>query len=335
MKNSDKEKKINGSSAERSIPEVITLYDRMRKTPDHSFLNFLYVLLFIASCGCALWQHGDVYLTACLMCAAPLMYCFLLIPYRIFPSLWKGILNGLYFSGIILWGIYRLRSVLPDLVLVECLSAACMVFLFGGSARDRGYLFFISVFLTIYGGLIPRTAFLYFGTASLMMLCVILFFQRSASLAGTACRREKKIRWGARILPCVLLLAGTVLGFRYIFALMPVRDNEIPGYFQTSFLTERDNALPVELQKWFQFRKIRSVREVPANQEAPVLAELEKSKQPPVVSNQGKKANIPQQAEQDSDLIDGNDHGSGAAPPGRDLLFYVKSPALLYHQVRL
>lgn len=333
MKNPDKNTSSAVRTAEKHFPEVVTIRDRMKSSPDHSFLHFLYVLLFIGASGCALWQHGDVRLTAGLMCAAPFMYLILFIPYRFFPSLWRGVLNGLYFAGIILWGIHRLRSVLPDLMLVECLAASCMVFLSGGSRKDRGYLFFISIFLVIYGGLIPRTAYLYFGAATLILLCLILFLQRSSSLAGGNCFREKKIRFLPRILPCVVLIAGTVFVFRYIFALMPLKNNEVPGYFQTSFLTERDNALPPELQKWFQFRKVQKVKEAPPHKEAQILADLKTAQTPVVPDPKGKPAkNVPLPPEESS-LIDGN--GSGASPPGRDLLFYVKSPVLLYHQVRL
>ena len=314
-------------------PETVILYDRMKPSPDHSLVNLLYVFLVIGSVGCALWQHGDVRLTAGLMCAAPCMYLILFIPYRIFPSLWKGILNGFYFAGIILWGIHRLRSVLPDLMLVECLSASCMVFLAGGSRKDRGYLFFISIFLMIYGGLIPRSAYLYFGSGTLILLCLILFLQRSSSLAGGICRREKKIRFLPRILPCVVLIAGTVFVFRYIFALMPLKNNEVPGYFQTSFLTERDNALPPELQKWFQFRKVLNVKEVPPHKEAQILADLKTAQAPVSPDQKGKPSKNVPLPPAESSLIDGN--GSGAASPGRDLLFYVKSPVLLYHQIRL
>ena len=77
MKNPDKNTSSAVRTAEKHFPEVVTIRDRMKSSPDHSFLHFLYVLLFIGASGCALWQHGDVRLTAGLMCAAPFMYLIL------------------------------------------------------------------------------------------------------------------------------------------------------------------------------------------------------------------------------------------------------------------
>ena len=311
------------NSTKKSDPEYICDSSRMRKTPPHSPMHVLFALLQMVSFTGALWLHGHAGLTIGLLAAVPVFAAMVYIPYRWYSSLARSIVNCVLFGLMLGWAGWRLQTALPDLVLVESLCIIALMFIAGGRQKDYFYLFFICVFLLIYGGLVPRTTHLYLtgGAAILLIVCAVLC--RNYTLAGKEVNRELPNRWTRNWFPIMIQLIVAGVLFWHIFFLMPLKNNEVPGFFETSFFTERDNALPPQLSSWLRPQKIRM------SDTGRISMSGESDVKPSAAGEQGKPANIPEQ--KSKSIID----GSGSATQGKELVFYVKSPVKLYHLARL
>lgn len=180
------------------------------------------------------------------------------IPYSIYPSMLRIVVNCLIFGGVCAWSLFRMKQgTLPDKSMLESLAAASLIFLMNGQRRDRSYLLFISIFLIIYGALIPRMLYLWLLFPYFILLLVLLYVNRPESLAGRQVtgKRAGSLRrsWPYYLLS---LLLGLMV-FWYLFGIMPLTNNDIPGMFEVSFLTEKDSALPPALQEWMHNDKVK------------------------------------------------------------------------------
>ncbi|MBO4648162.1 MAG: transglutaminase domain-containing protein [Lentisphaeria bacterium] len=308
-------------------PEYIRDTSRMRRTPPHGSAHWLFALLLMVSVAGALWQHGQMELTLGLLAAIPLFAATVYIPYRWVNSLVRLMVKGLLFGGAIAWCCWRMKSSYADLVLMEGVSIASLIFISGGKPKDYFDLFFISLFLLIYGALIPRLAHLNLTVAAAVLLMLIAFFFRSEILCGRTARREKPFRPLRSVHPAVIQLILSGVFFCYVFALMPKKENDVPGVFETSFLTTRDQALPPELQEWLKPKKVTVSEQGKRIFEPPAAPPPEVK--PSVVAEKGTPVKLPEAVSKS--IIDGEGGGS----QGQDLVFYVKSPVKLYHLARL
>ena len=308
-------------------PEPVYVCDtgRMREYPARSPAHWLYALLLMAAVGGALWQHGHALLTLSLLGAIPVFAALVHIPYRWVSQLARQIVNCLLFGAAVWWLSKRYNEKCADLVLVESLAIASLIFIASGKPRDYFYVFFISVFLLVYGALVPRLIHLYlFAAAAVLVLGIALAF-RSHTLGGGPPVRETSPRRYRCLHHALIQLILAGICFWYAFALMPVQDNELPGLFETSFLTERENAMPPEMDKWLRPKKAAVSPDAPRIFEEPPPTE-----QPPTARGEkGTPVKIPEA--KSKSIID----GEGSASQGQDLVFYVRSPVKLYHMARI
>ena len=139
-----------------------------------TFVSFLYTAFFGLGITSALWQHGSpVFTISALSLLLPVCFT-LFIPYRFADSLLRRMLGCGIFFGACVWVWHRLNNEIPfDLALIEGLIIVAFSFLSNGTAKDCDYLFFISCFLMIYAGLIPRRILLYLVPASALVLIAI------------------------------------------------------------------------------------------------------------------------------------------------------------------
>ena len=305
-------------------PEYIRDAGRMRRVPRHSPFHWIFALLLMTACAGTLWQHGHAGLTLGLLAAIPFFAVLVHVPYRFIGSLTRALLNCVLFGGALGWVCWRIKNTPPDLALLEGLCAASLIFISSGRRKDYFYLFFITLFLLIYGALIPRAAHLYLTCTAVILLLLTAWLSRDSMLAGRPVTRElpsKPFRhWHHAIIQ--LILSGAL--FWFIFALMPLRDNDVPGLFETSFLTRRESAMPPEFSRWLRPRKVKI-------SEKGKLPHTGESKiKPTAVGEKGKPADIPAN-KSPKNIISG---GSGASQ-GQDLVFYAQSPVKLYHLARL
>ena len=307
-----------------SDPIYIHDTGRMRTAPPHSPAHWLFALLLMTAVAGALWQHGNAALTVSLLAAVPILAATVYIPYRRVSSLARSIVNCFLFGGAIGWIAWHMNGGYPDKIMVEGLCIASLIFIAGGKTKDYFYLFFISIFLLIYGALIPRMIFLYLAFLALILLLWIALAFRSFSLAGRVVGREIPSRRSRCWHPAVIQLILSGFFFWYIFSLMPLRNNDVPGLFETSFLTERETMLPPEVNAWLHPQKVK------ITESAKKIHSGTSSEKPTVAGEQGKPTNIPNP--KSPSVIEG---AGSAASMGKDLVFYVKSPVKLYHLARL
>ena len=197
-----------------SEPVIISDSVRMRKFPSHSPFHWLFAVLLMISIAGALWQHGHAGLTIGLLAAVPLFAASVYLPYRWVPSLARSIGNCILFGCALGWSVWRMKANFPDLAMIEGLCIASLIFMAGGKHRDYFYLFFISIFLLIYGSLIPRMTHLYLSVAAMVVLLVIGLLFRSDTLVGKTAVREIRSRLARRWHPAViqLVLSGLYSG---------------------------------------------------------------------------------------------------------------------------
>lgn len=308
-------------------PEPVYVRDtsRMREYPVHSPAHWLFAVLLMTAVGGALWQHGHPVLTLSVLGAIPVFAALVHIPYRWVDHLMRQIGNCLIFGVTVWWITERFNDKCADLVLVEALSIAALIFMAGGKPKDYFYLFFISIFLLVYGALVPRLVHLYlFAAAAVLVLFIALTF-RSSTLGGGPPVRETPPRryrcWHHTVIQLVL----TGVFFWYVFALMPVQDNELPGLFETSFLTEHENVMPPEIDQW-----LRPKKAVVRPDATRIFEQAPPDEQPPTAQGEkGKPLKIPEA--KSKSIIDGD----GSASQGKDLVFQVRSPVKLYHMARI
>ena len=195
----------------------------MKAVPDHHPLHPLYALLLAVAFGGALWQHGHPAYTLSILIAVLPCSLIVYVPYRWFPSMFRISLNCIIFGFICFWSTFRLKEgIMPDKALMESLAAASLIFLMNGRRKDLSYLFFISIFMMIYGSLIPRLFYLYLQIPFFLLLLTLLYWNRGASLAGrTPKGKSKRVlrrSWQYYLLHILL----TLLVFWYLFSVMPL-----------------------------------------------------------------------------------------------------------------
>ena len=302
--------------------EVIVDRSAMLRAPAHHPLHFLYALLLGLSFAGALWQYGQPQLTIGLLIAVIPCSLVVFIPYSIYPSMLRIVVNCLIFGGVCAWSLFRMKQgTLPDKSMLESLAAASLIFLMNGQRRDRSYLLFISIFLIIYGALIPRMLYLWLLFPYFILLLVLLYVNRPESLAGRQVtgKRAGSLRrsWPYYLLS---LLLGLMV-FWYLFGIMPLTNNDIPGMFEVSFLTEKDSALPPALQEWMHNDKVK---------QSAAGQKIIRNGKPDTVESSGTPIRLRNPKGETKAEGDG-----GGSSQGKDLLFYAKSPLKLYHLAQL
>ena len=303
--------------------KVIIDRSKMRKRESGSKVHFLYVLLFICGILASLWQHGDPRFTLGILCAVIPFAFFLFVPYRFADTMTRQLISAGIFFGACFYAVYRINKHIPfDLVLVESLILCSFTFLINCTKKDYRYLFFNSLFLLIYGGLVPRKLMLYIIPAACFLLLVILLWEREESIAGEGeivfQKYQSPVRgifrtWHIRFFHILLALPV----FLYIFSLIPLYETGSEGFFEVSFMTERTSMLPPDLQKWLNRNKKFA--------KSPDGETTIKSDTPDTHGKEGPRTDTPTQ----KGAVDGN--GKGGGTPGKDLLFTAVLPVKLYH----
>ena len=214
----------------------------------------------------------------------------------------------------------------PELyrVCVELLGIAGTTFLMGRRSRDYGYLFLMSMFLLIYGALLPRLLFLYLFAGAVVCILAIFYYNRPLNLAGDPEIRHPPLRPAGTWYYFGIHAVLTLVFFVGIFMLLPKLPTRTEGAFEVSFFTDKDSMLPIPMQKWLHNEK----KELKMNPQAPLQIRTGK---PNTLSTSGSPVKV-KNAPAAATKAEGD--GGGAAQ-GEDLLFTVKSPVKLYHVARI
>jgi transglutaminase-like putative cysteine protease len=301
--------------------EKIVDFSNLRKYPEKAPMHWGYVIFFGVSMIAALWQHGH-----------PMLSLFLLI--MLFPSGFLATVAYKYFSSekrfylqmLIValagaWFIFRKQQQIPiDKALIEscCIIGLCL--LFAQRSADYDYLLMISIFLLLYGALLPRAIFMVTLLISITLGGLLLYSSRIKSFSGQSTQLKNPRRSTFAALSMIMLhiiLAGFI--FWGVFSLLPSHKGSHRGIFEVSFYTENDSMVPPAFENWFSFHKVKTGKKGRL---------INSGKKPTALGRKGAKIKLKKGTYMSSD-------GNGGGPPGKARVFRVKSPVKLYWLAQL
>ena len=297
----------------------------MKKMPERSRLHLVFTILYAIAMVAVLWQHCHPVITILILALILPLSLPAYVPYARLGFSARFVIQLLLVMFALLWSFYRLKTgTLMDKVCVELLGIAGTTFLMGRRSRDYGYLFLMSMFLLIYGALLPRLLFLYLFAGAVVCILAIFYYNRPLNLAGDPEIRHPPLRPAGTWYYFGIHAVLTLVFFVGIFMLLPKLPTRTEGAFEVSFFTDKDSMLPIPMQKWRHNEK----KELKMNPQAPLQIRTGK---PNTLSTSGSPVKV-KNAPAAATKAEGD--GGGAAQ-GEDLLFTVKSPVKLYHVARI
>ncbi len=289
---------------------------RQWKEPQRLPFHWAYLIYFGAAITCSLWQHADPVLTCTLLALLFPVGVLAYIPYKYISSNKRFIGQLLCIALAAGWCFFRLKSKVPvDKIMVESLCIIAFSFIIAQRRTDYDYLLLVSIFLFLYGALLPRTIFVVAFAGASVLCALLLYSTRLKSIS-----RQLDLRAPAKIISrnwpqYILHLGLTFVIFNYVFSLIPTRENVGEGLFASSFRTSNDSKLPPAFRKWFARGKV---------EKSPKGSLRVKTGSPTNLS----KAGMPIKMKSDPKMsVPG---GGGSGTPGNELIFRVKSPVKLY-----
>ena len=283
--------------------------DRPPRAPFH----WIYYILMFLGIFAALWLHGHPYYTVTLL--ALVVPCSLMAytPYRFLSRNLRFMCMIAMVLASIGWGVLRIWHREPiDKMLIESICLLAFSFYFYPRVRDYGYMLLISVLLLLYGALLPRTVYLYIIPIAFVMAMLMLYGSRINGLCGDHTLKTAVFRfsWGKIILHLFMVCLFWV----YFYTIMPRQEHEGKGLFVTSFKNPNSSYIQPQVNNWFKTDKVKKGEggiQVPGKKPDSAGKSGPKT---PAKSKQGMRSS----------------GGGGASPPGKDLVFLVKSPVKLY-----
>ncbi len=297
-------------------------HSRRRGAPERLPAHWLYALLAILSITAALWGYGHPGFTLTVILMAPFVALLAYIPYRVLPSWTRFFLQLALIAAAGVWCFHRFREGTPtDKALAEVLALSILVFLPAQRLRDYGYIFALAILLLVYGALLPRTIYLWSLGGGVGVTLYLLYNNRIRQLAASPAlvnpRRIIRRNWHF----ILLHLGLSAILFAMVFPLFPTVPSETRGVFAVGFAHEKESMLPPDLRSWFSSEKALKDANGERTVEGGRPDTLEKTGTPIAVKSKETASFSPS--------------GSGAAPPGQDMIFRMKSPVKLYHLAQL
>ena len=298
-----KEKKIIDTSKQWTEPQRLPIH-------------WAYLVYFGTALTCSMWQHAHPLLTLGLLVLLFPIGALAYIPYKFISSNTRfvGQLFCIIFAA--LWCFARLKMKIPvDKVLVEGLCIIAFCFIIAQRRNDYDYLLLVSIFLFLYGALLPRTIFLIAFSGGAILCALLLYSTRLKSISKQLDLKSPR-RVFTRSWPQYLVhLFLTFAIFYYVFSLIPTQESEGEGLFASSFRTDNDSRLPPAFRKWFARGKVKK---------SPKGDSEVKTGSPTNVGKSG----VPIKMKSDRKMSTPGKGGSGT--PSKELIFRVKSPVKLY-----
>ena len=274
-------------------------------------LHWAYLIYFGAAITCSLWQHADPVLTISLLSLLFPIGALAYVPYKYLSSNKRFFMQLLCLLFTIGWFLLRFKAKVPlDKILVESICIIAFCFILAQRRNDYDYLLFISIFLFLYGALLPRKIFIVAFVGASILCALLLYSTRLKSIS-----RQLDIKNPRGILArnwpqYIVHIALTFALAYYVFSLIPTQEREGEGLFASSFRTENDSKLPPEFRKWFALGKVKK---------SPKGDMRVKTGSP---TNLG-KAGMPIKMKSDQKMSLPGKGGSGT--PSKELIFRVKS----------
>lgn len=228
------------------------------KEPQRLPFHWAYLVYFGSALTCSLWQHADPILTLTLLSLLFPIGALAYVPYKYLSSNKRFVGQLICIVIAIGWGVIRLKAKIPvDKILVESLCIIAFCFILAQRRNDYDYLLLVSIFLFLYGALLPRRIFIIAFSGAAILCALLLYSTRLKSIS-----RQLDIKTPAKILSrsWPQYIAHIILTFAiayYIFSLIPTQESDGEGLFASSFRTENDSKLPPAFRKWFARGKVK------------------------------------------------------------------------------
>lgn len=304
----------------KKIDKVVD-FSNLRKMPERLPLHWGYVIFFGVSMVAALWQHGSPLLSLGLLVMLFPAGAMAYIPYKRYGSAKRFYLQLFIVALSGAWFIYRKQQGVPiDKATIESCCIVGLSLLFAQRAADYDYLLLVSIFLLMYGALLPRAIFIATFLIAVILGSVLLYSSRIKSFSGQVLIDKKSSQLNFAVIPVIfthLILAGII--FWGVLSLLPERDPGHKGLFEVSFNTRNDSFIPPGFKKWFTFKKVKSGKKGRL---------INSGKKPTVLGRKGAKVSLKKGTYMSS-------QGNGASPPSKKLIFKVDSPVKLYWVAQL
>ncbi len=279
-----------------------------------------YIIFYGLSIISALWQHGHPALTVALLLV--LIPCGMIayVPYRTISRDSRFLIQIVIILLAGGWFFYRaINHIQLDKVLIESVCITGLCFIFAQRREDYDYLLLVSMFLLIYGALLPRTIFIAIFFIALMLAMAILYSTRTRSLSGQPGipppKGVLKRNWPHILIH--IIISGMV--FWFVFSIFPVEGKQGAGLFEVSFGTDNESDMP-EFTLWFKPEKVKKSDKGKIEVQTGAPTSIGKTGAPMTIKN--------------SESMSSSGNG-GASPPGKDMIFKVKSAAKLYWLAQL
>ncbi|MDD5697748.1 MAG: transglutaminase-like domain-containing protein [Victivallaceae bacterium] len=300
----------------RKQPQKIIDTSRQLREPQRLPFHWAYLIYFGAAITSSLWQHADPILTCTLLLLLFPVGFLAYLPYQYLSSNKRFIGQLVFIAFGAGWCLFRLKTKVPvDKVLVETLCVITFCFIIAQRRNDYDYLLLVSIFLFLYGALLPRRIFL-IAFISGGILCALLLYSTRLKSISSQLDLETPAKIVLRNWPQYLLhIILSLLIFNYVFSLIPTQESSGEGLFAASFRTDNDSVLPPAFRKWFSSDEVKK---------SPRGNLTAKGGSPTAIS----KAGTPIRMKKDRKLSVPGRGGGGT--PGKELIFRVKSPVKLY-----
>ena len=301
--------------------EKIVDFSNLRKYPEKAPMHWGYVIFFGISMIAALWQHGHPFLSILLLVLLLPAGMIATIAYKHFGSEKRFYLQMVVVALAGAWFIFRKQQNVPiDKAIIEscCIIGLCL--LFAQRSADYDYLLMISIFLLLYGALLPRAIFMATLLIAITLGGILLYASRIRSFSGQS-NKLKSPRPSTIAAMSMIMIHIIIAGFVFwgAFSLLPSSKGSHRGIFEVSFHTENESMVPPAFEKWFSFRKVKSGTKGRL---------INSGKKPTALGKKGAKVSLKKGTYMSSD-------GNGGGPPGKERIFRVKSPVKLYWLAQL
>ncbi len=308
------------SDAIKKIEKIVD-FSNLRQAPEKSPMHWGYVIFFGIAMVAALWQHGQPLLSLLLFLLLFPAGAMASLPYKYFSSEKRFYLQILLAIAAGGWFLFRKQHHVPvDKAMIEscCIVGLCL--LFAQRSSDYNYLLMISIFLLLYGALLPRNIFMVTFIIAVALGTLLLYSSRINSFAGQPEPLKNPRRSTLAALSMIVLHIIIAAGlFGAVFSLLPSQSGGHRGLFEVSFSTNNESMVPPEFRSWFPFNKLKLGKKGPL---------INRGKKPTTLGHKGVAVKLKKGTYMSSD-------GNGAGPPGKALVFRVKSPVKLYWLAQL
>lgn len=281
-------------------------------------VHMLSALFFALASASSIWQCGNPMLAHLLIVSTAISGLSIFISTRLLSIFVRKIIQVIILLLAIAWTIYRASAhVTLEIFLIEFLCISGLSFGFTLNMKDYGIQCLISIILLICGSVFPRSVFIYILPFAFLTGLAFVYSSRLISLSG-----DHSIRFSLNPIwknwnYFLLHLFLVVILWVYFCTFFPSPSKTGFGFVPSSTMNNNISYLPPEYESWFKSEFKRPSGDGSTFIDFPIKPKAS-----------GKSESVSPEIDNPEDSVNGD--GSGASPPGEDLVFRVKSPVKTY-----